>query len=134
MKNKRREKKAALQAIYDKVPRIQCQGHCHTSCGPIGMRALEADLLEAHLGHPLVPARSIDCQFLTEEGRCRIYENRPLVCRLWGVTTSMPCIYGCEREPMLSNEEALCLLQEAEDLSHGEHVVLYPSGWERSER
>lgn len=129
---KRQQKKRALQAIYEKVPKIACKGLCHDSCGPIGMSLLEAEILEARLGHALPKSEGIDCPFLTAENRCAVYEQRPMVCRLWGSTENLSCPHGCEREGSLTYGEGIALLSEVADLSGGEFVLLYPPGWKDS--
>lgn len=78
-----------LIAIYNKVPRIQCQGLCVECCGPLQMQKLEYE----RLGKP-VWRDSLTCPVLVD-GRCSNYENRPLVCRLFGVDVAMPCPWGC---------------------------------------
>ena len=44
--------------------------------------------------------RTIDCPALVD-GRCSVYEHRPLICRLWGAVESLPCPHGCEVTPGL---------------------------------
>jgi Fe-S-cluster containining protein len=44
--------------------------------------------------------RTQDCPALVD-GRCSVYEDRPLICRLWGAVESMPCVHGCEATPGL---------------------------------
>lgn len=41
-----------------------------------------------------------DCPALVAD-RCSVYEDRPLICRLWGAVESMPCPHGCEVTPGL---------------------------------
>jgi hypothetical protein len=54
------------------------------------------------------------CPALTAVGRCRIYSDRPMVCRLWGVVESMPCPYGCLPEGgLLSDVDGMALLGDA---------------------
>lgn len=130
MSKKQKKQKKALQALYEQVPKIECRGLCHESCGPIGMSGLEAQILEARLGHSLPANEHVDCPFLTEEKRCAVYAYRPLVCRLWGVTDGIECPHGCVHERMLSYGEGMSFLLEADALSGGSTVLLYPPGWE----
>jgi hypothetical protein len=52
---------------------------------------------------------------LTETQRCRVYEIRPMICRLWGLVKGMPCPYGCRPDGgLLLDSEGKRLLQEAE--------------------
>jgi hypothetical protein len=44
------------------------------------------------------------------EGRCRVYEHRPTICRLWGATQSMPCPHGCTPADALTQSESHELL------------------------
>lgn len=41
-------------------------------------------------------------------GRCASYEDRPMVCRLWGSVPEMPCPHGCK--PTLSTVEGMVLM------------------------
>lgn len=114
-----------LQALYDRLPTIRCQGLCHDSCGPIDMSVRERDRIEREFG-PVTCGAGATCTMLDEHRRCRAYAIRPLICRLWGVLESLPCPYGCKPEPgYLTREEGFSLVAEA-DLIGGE-----PRGRER---
>lgn len=107
-----------LQAIWDQVPSINCQGKCADSCGPIGCSSLERKLMEQRSGRRLRPVgKELTCSMLTPNGRCSVYSIRPLVCRFWGVTKAMPCPHGCEPERWLSDKEAIRLMTEAAQLA-----------------
>ena len=112
---------AALQAIYNQVPSIpDCQRKCWVSCGPVQMADRERQRIR-HSGYKISVARdalaSINkfwCEALTREGKCAVYSVRPLTCRLWGVTESMPCPYGCQPNPgYLTDEQGLRLVMES---------------------
>jgi Fe-S-cluster containining protein len=125
-----------IEEIYAAVPDAGCKGLCQDSCGPIGasrqeirrakqvgydlMRPAEKLLTLSTVvgGIPMCPALEKD------DGTCAIYAIRPLICRLWGVTDDMPCIYGCEPERMLTRKEARHLLTESVRL--GGRVTLAP--------
>ncbi len=93
---------AALQALYDRIPAIpDCTGQCWTSCGPIDMSDRERQRIR-QAGYQITPmdqararAGTYWCEALTGGKRCAVYELRPLICRLWGVTESLRCPYGC---------------------------------------
>lgn len=113
-----------LQEIYDSLPTVDCKGHCWNSCGPIDMSPLEWMRIEERgVEIPeFTPERSrlwamdlpLHCPALDPETkRCTVYDVRPLICRLWGVTESMPCPHGCEVTPgVMSDEEAMTLIAE----------------------
>lgn len=86
-----------LQAIYDKLPSIDCQGLCYDSCGPIDLSRREKVKIEKAAGHTL-GVNGITCNMLVD-GRCSVYELRPMICRAWGVVEGMPCPYGCKPDP-----------------------------------
>ncbi len=59
----------------------------------------------------------LTCTHLTNEGRCAIYEHRPLVCRLYGAVKRMKCPHGCKpKGGYLPEEKARELIKELEDL------------------
>lgn len=111
-----------LQAIYDEVPDIACKGRCWNSCGPIDMNPEERERIRARGIEidPFTQERAalwaadypLHCAALDmDTKRCRVYNARPLICRLWGVTESMPCPHGCkiDGEP-LTDDEAFDLI------------------------
>jgi hypothetical protein len=89
-----------LHALYARVPAIECKGLCHDACGPILMSQQEARTI----GHPN-DMGDWECPKLSPLGTCSVYEDRPMVCRLWGVVESMPCPHGCVPERWLTHDE-----------------------------
>ena len=78
-------------------------------CGPIDMSPAErARIAERGVSIPapkqlldnIIDNGSCDCPALTD-GRCSVYDDRPLICRLWGAVESMPCPHGCTVTPGL---------------------------------
>jgi uncharacterized protein len=108
-----------LERLYRELPTIDCQMKCHTSCGPIAMQRAEIDRIEKRLGGRLPrPRNDIDCPLLTRDNRCGVHGIRPLICRLWGLSVDMPCIYGCEPEPRpLSHEETHDFMRRVREIS-----------------
>lgn len=111
-----------LQAIYDQVPNIKCKGSCTDECTFIPVTRVELLAVErTALGpvrtledaRPGVEVLGIDannkCQLLVG-GRCSVYESRPLICRLYGVASGMPCEHGCKPDAVLSKEVSAVLL------------------------
>jgi len=88
-----------LKKIYNKIPRIECKGLCETSCAFIPMSDFEKKLITEKYGNDNFMRNP--CPKL-HNGKCSIYEDRPLVCRLYGVVSGLPCVYGCEPKKMLS--------------------------------
>jgi len=99
----------SLERIYRAVPSINCRGLCTDSCGPIDMSDEERRRIAARgvtiptlaeLLPTLLDDHPPDCPALVA-GRCTVYEDRPLICRLWGTVESMPCPHGCQPTPGL---------------------------------
>jgi hypothetical protein len=122
----------ALRAVYDSLPTMECRKLCgHTFCSFIAMSPYEAGTMDRacsdagisvqwvelspSLGPkqmrgaavaPRVSPTTGTCIALDQLGRCRVYDARPLICRLWGVVEAMSCPHGCAPEYWLSEGEA----------------------------
>lgn len=106
-----------LLEIYANLPRLECKGLCSRSCGPINFSLKERAAMEANLGHSIgVVSEDFTCPALIY-GQCSVYENRPLICRLWGAVEEMRCPFGCVPERWLTKEEQGALLEQIAPLS-----------------
>ena len=102
----------AQEAIYARLPSINCKGLCVRSCGPVPCQRAERDAMRAAAGgkpHAIVKSTGM-CAYL-EAGRCSVYAQRPLICRLYGVVEKMRYPHGCEPSRWLSDGEAAELLR-----------------------
>jgi Fe-S-cluster containining protein len=118
-------KSSQLQALYSRLPSIDCKRLCQESCGPIPLFNAEARVLL-----PITPAASVirgefpilidsvteSCPHLSSAGDCRVREMRPMICRLWGLVKAMRCPFGCEPEQWVTPEEAQELMRHAKAL------------------
>lgn len=116
-----------LQDIYDRIPAVNCAGHCgrdrtQTCCGPIACTEVEAQLLDQYDGirsdwQPfsdgvvMMAIHNKDgqiatCPHLGLGGQCTAYEARPEICRIWGAIEALPCPWGCKPERLLNRKEA----------------------------
>jgi Fe-S-cluster containining protein len=112
-----REATARLDAVYATLPTIACQGHCATSCGPLALSVLERTRVQRQTPWKRLQGQTtLDCPLL-RQGRCTQYAVRPLLCRLYGVATGMPCRYGCMPERWVSDTEVEALLHVVEEIS-----------------
>lgn len=105
-----------LQALYDEIPEIECAGYCHDSCGPIQTTVRERVRMEESAGRVLTCGIGPSCSMLTPERTCSVYSIRPLICRLWGVTRSMQCPYGCKPARLLEDDEAMMMFVRADSI------------------
>lgn len=102
---------------------MECKGLCASECVPVGGLAteLENDVITRKHGSP-PEAEGHVCAWL-KEGRCSVYEDRPLICRMWGLIRqgtspddSLVCPHGCKVTRYLSWKEAIGLWREAQQL------------------
>lgn len=88
----------AIEAVWARVPDAGCKGLCQDCCGPIGMSEAERARIARRHGLTIRDAETqpgtSNCPALTD-GTCRVYPDRPTVCRLWGASAVMPCPHGC---------------------------------------
>lgn len=106
-----------IQAVYAKLPKIQCQGKCQKACGPIQMSQLERRKMEAEHGEVKATPPSLVCSMLGPTGQCIAYDLRPMICRMWGVVAGMPCPHGCMPEGgHMPDKEGFALLSEILDI------------------
>lgn len=121
-----------LQALYDSLPTVECQGLCYRTCGPIQMSVAEHTRIRTKHGveiQPFTDSRSkawadgarLDCAALDRMGRCTVYEDRPMICRIWGVGRGeMACPWGCTvTGERLRNRDVMRLVGESYRI--GEH-------------
>ena len=137
-----RRLRRALERIWSSVPDVGCKGLCSDSCGPVAVDATayrrtelwkqyglpenirgprmsnaEWTLLLQHLGRePGLAPGSIRCPLLTADGRCSVYDIRPLVCRVWGAVVERPetrCPHGCRPAVPFTHEQAQRIFKRA---------------------
>ena len=113
----------ALAGVYADMPAIDCRGLCSDSCFSMFATPAEQKFIAEQTGRtlPLLHAPPEPCPELTMLKRCGVWESRPFVCRLWGVTEAMACPYGCRPEDgFLSEAEAAGLMRRLAALDGGE--------------
>ena len=124
MPNHRRQDRE-LDALYATLPRLDCQGLCSESCGPIALSLRERARIVERARKPIEIDDRATCSMLTGDGRCEVYEIRPMICRLWGLVKRMPCPYGCRPEGgLMSDEQGAHLLREAERIGGADPAQL----------
>lgn len=132
------EQTAALEALYAELPSLDCQGKCGNSCGPIDMTEGERErIVELGVNIPRYTSEAgarwaanmkVDtCRALIpnpfkpygDEGRCKVYAVRPMICRLWGMVDvdNMRCHNGCRPSRWLTMEESYQFLKRAAEIA-----------------
>lgn len=82
------------------IPTFTCKQGCHDCCGPVTTSAEEMAWLPVKTSQERDAAlEQLSCPHLGENG-CQVYEDRPLICRLFGTTPSLACPNGCKPSTM----------------------------------
>lgn len=111
-----------VEGVWAQVRQPGCKGLCADSCGPIAMTTTEfAMLCEAAPAEPFDHQRR-RCGWLDEHNRCRGYEQRPLICRLFGAVPDMQCAYGCATS--MTAEEGWALMARLQQLEPTDEWVV----------
>lgn len=95
------EKQQLIRFFRRRMPEFTCAPGCHDCCGPVMVSTVEIAEL------PMVPQADRDaalarwdCIYLGADG-CSVYEDRPLICRMFGNTERLACPKGRRPERML---------------------------------
>jgi hypothetical protein len=111
----------AFLALCERLPKLQCRRLCQACCGPLALTRLEMrhlavghsqvkfarDACETESGLKLGMVYTLNypvCPFL-KDGACTVYERRPFVCRIWGLTELLHCPHGCQPDRVLTERE-----------------------------
>jgi hypothetical protein len=85
-----------LEAIYARIPRIECKGLCHTSCGHIGLSEIEALRMRQYDGKD-APHNGPDCQRTIDRHRLGYVSEvdaRQTLFGLPGTAGNLPALWG----------------------------------------
>lgn len=114
----------SLHRIYSEVPSTNCKGLCVQACGPVMGSSAEVERIMERCGTFPLPLTdgSLTCDKL-DGGRCSIYADRPLVCRLYGATRKLACRHGCSPTGgFMPERSARKLLQRADRIKPSDHL------------
>lgn len=114
--NPRRIRERLQADVYAKIPSVACKMLCQASCTVIPCSAAEASAVQRAGGERLYPRDDLSCSMLDSDGSCRVYNDRPTICRLYGAVEGMLCPHGCVPERILSRPEAMELLRKADEI------------------
>ena len=95
-----------MKDLYDKIPPSQCKEGCFACCVQmIQYTPSEYRAMGSYDYNGICP--HLD----TENARCKVYNARPLVCRLYGTSELLRC-EDCTAERFLDEEETRAILRE----------------------
>ncbi len=119
------EEEVRMRELWALVPPVNCKGLCQDSCTTVPVMPTEAYFLMQRHNAKLIPFPHSKkyimptlgpafeaCQFL-KDGRCSIYEDRPLICRAFGHNNlTLRCVHDCAPDPSQTPQELAWLFRE----------------------
>lgn len=90
-----------IARLREQIPTFECVEGCHDCCGPVTTSSDEMARLpvKSDAEHDAA-LKEFNCVHLGKHG-CEVYNERPLICRLFGTTPNMPCPNGRRPEKMV---------------------------------
>jgi Fe-S-cluster containining protein len=88
-----------IKYLRKQIPSFKCKPGCTDCCGVIIFSRWEWEQIEDKR-----VATSLTCPYACKEG-CEIYEQRPILCRLYGTVQGMKCPHGCGSDRMLPRKK-----------------------------
>ena len=86
------------------IPSFACEPGCHDCCGPVTASSEEVSRLPQKTEAAHVEAlANYNCVYLGVNG-CQVYDERPLICRLFGTTPRLLCPKGKVPAVMIDGE------------------------------
>ncbi|RMO75501.1 hypothetical protein ALQ35_100066 [Pseudomonas fluorescens] len=83
-----------ISALRRQIPSFECVPGCHDCCGPVTTSPEEMSRLPRKTAAEQDAAMDeLNCVHLGPNG-CTVYDERPLICRLFGTTKTLPCPNG----------------------------------------
>ena len=83
-----------ISALRRQIPSFECVPGCHDCCGPVTTSPEEMSRLPRKTAAEQAAAMDeLNCVHLGPQG-CQVYDQRPLICRLFGTTPNLPCPRG----------------------------------------
>jgi len=113
MPEEKRQTVRRLEELYARIPKFECRRGCSECCvHPIWSRAEWDRLPESRRENKA----SLMCQYSCADGKCEVYERRPLTCRLFGSTERLSCPYTGPDKLLTRGEEDAILRSYADIL------------------
>lgn len=94
----KRSERLVIKELREEIPSFECIPGCTDCCGPIVFSKWEWSQVKEKK-----EAESIDCPY-SLQSKCEIYDDRPILCRIYGTVEDLLCPHG-KRPPTLLTKE-----------------------------
>jgi hypothetical protein len=106
-----------LDRVYRQIPKSTCDPNCGACCGILYPSLAEIRAVKEYCATKNKPYKDFvmvgDCPYLMADKSCEIYSVRPFLCRILGVSTSIPCPLGkCHTTKMLNHKQSSILYRD----------------------
>lgn len=88
-----------IKYLRRQIPAFKCKEGCADCCGPVPFSRWEWAQIKDQR-----EATGVNCPYISKAG-CEIYEDRPILCRLMGACSGLPCPRGCRPQKLLSKKK-----------------------------
>lgn len=90
-----------IRFFRSRIPAFECVPGCHDCCGPVTASSEEMARLpvKSDAEHDAALA-ALSCPHLGDNG-CQVYDERPIICRLFGTTPRLACPNGRRPDDMI---------------------------------
>lgn len=107
-----------IRKLYNKIPSFECIPGCTDCCGPIPFAKSEWNIIsDKRQGLKI----SNNCPY-SLNSQCDIYDQRPLICRLFGASLDplLKCPHGCRPDKPLTKKQSNKIRKQYIKLMHEE--------------
>lgn len=93
-----------IRFFRERIPAFECTPGCHDCCGPVTATSEEVGRLPVKtVAEHEAALAQYNCPYLGKNG-CEVYLERPLICRLFGTTSNLPCPNGNRPIEMINSK------------------------------
>ena len=93
--------KEDILKLREMIPTFECIEGCTDCCGIVPFTPFEWNNILVHKTHT-----DFNCPYITGDGcHCSIYDDRPIICRLFGTVKRLSCPHGRKPEVMLTPKQ-----------------------------
>jgi len=111
--------KATIKRLRKQIPTFECIPGCTDCCGPVHAAPWEESQIEKHTGKAAKlnrlpsPGLCLRCPY-SLNGNCEIYDDRPIICRLFGTIDEpeMLCPHGRRPKVLLTKKQGAKITEE----------------------
>lgn len=107
-----------IKYLRKQIPSFECKPDCTDCCGPVPFSKWEWEQIKDKR-----KTITLNCPYASENG-CEIYEQRPILCRLFGTVPKIKCPHGCGPKKMLSRKKETEIMRKYNRIMDAQEAVV----------